>query len=1442
MEIAYSEDVGDAAVDDEAAAVELVARSHRVDLSSSGAHDLELGTPHGGLVFVAILKSDGTAVASRAVRATEGTYRYAVSNDDVDLLIEAENADLAKPAVVTTVRNAQLVPIGDARPDFKRSTFGILTLNKGDEALLSADGRLGAFGFTAGRTSAVELDASAATRLADLTWRPTAIGIDGRFTAAFDQAIKGRGGATVQSLGWVWWLNGDRSALGFVADDVSLADRAPRIIALPAMQPRPGAPPSEAKDDCGCGDGKNMSLDVTEAELVNNPGVYTEVPGAFCKPFSNPERIVGEKSFAVVARVETPDISPVPSGKLRSQHLLDLEPAGPADVKPTRSGGFVVVAPPSKEQLLGALMMKKRAVVRHKESADTVKETKAMPSGRTTMSADQPLQWEDDMAQYQAVTVAKGHILEFRVRTRSNGYSLGNVASTLTLAPRQTKRIQKVEFERAERARRDERTQQADSVSDEVTRERDYHDTVSAYLSEWANGSSSSSMAGAAGGIGFCIPPVIGGVGGGASTAWSESSQSGERNTGASEQQRLRDSIRRHGDALRRLQSTVVSEVTQQETVTGTTEVLRNPNYGHSLTVIYYQILRHLKVSTEFAGVRECLFVPFAIKPFTLQRAYRWREAIGKYLRAPRFRKGVKHLRDAITGFADSGIPPGPRSDQRLAYLRGSIFINLGIERPKDEDDKFSAAAWAGLSPFLGSPALGIWNRLAARAADQRDTAFQREHAPTAAAKWLNDLELVGNGGTVQADFTMASRYAFNQTVRVDFTVPASSADDFTRGLLTEVVVRSRTPLPPGSVANVKRMTLRYGTRFHERTISSEAGLDDLVVPETGEVDTRGAVMSFPLDAWDTVDERNEITHAVNELVEHLNEHVEFYHKAIWWSMDRDRLMMMLDGFYVPGSNNQSIASVVDREPVAIIGNSLVYRVGAGAFLGHGQITTPAELYAQYAGREPAQDPLYISLPTEGLYAQTIMDPCLALEEHQGSVDWVLNDPDPELGTIDPSLMMSRRADVSSTLTPSQMPATIINLQNAPDAPAPTGLGAALTAVGNGNAFRDMAGLAGTQANAASAMQTAASLATNFGNQAAALQMAEMAKNKQATEDVNKRLASVNKAKELGLIGEEDALAHANRILADTHSRDANTVAPHSSDAINSAIEMAKDLPGSTIEATTADGTARVIIGQPDALGKKSVSKLVIYDKSMEKDHVDALIASSYHGAERKAVSSFKNLQEVLSKYAEVETLVIFTHSTPGSLLLGDTAPTVSDQQAFFTGSGVRVTKEVRFEGCSIMKNPTDTSRIVSGITAKGVRVTGYTMFSVFHSAKIEVEKKGRRTPAEYTAYLDKVGEEVNKFIGGKEEYLVPGSRTIEEIKSKPGTHTLTLRWFRDEYTEEPLPDDASARRRIFPLSAVTPRTIATPAEAVKAQEDYAQPVHMPEQAIVTDVSAVAGE
>jgi hypothetical protein len=1156
------EDVGDKAHPD------LVPRTERLELSAEQpAATASFAALAGGVVTLSLLASDGSEASSRVLKVANGRADYAIGAADVRRLADA---DVPPPAdgPRAAVRTAQLVAIGSVAPDFAAAHLAVAQV--GSE-VFAQGGPLAGSGLAADRLAAIDASPDLVAALAALAWTPTHIGVDGRFSATFDAA-----GA---NAGWLWWLSGKRALAGFVPDDFAAPRAGPLAIALPA--PLPGAPPPSAGADCAdCG--RDVPPTFTEAEVADNPGVYTEDPGAFCKPFSNPERVLSEKSFAVIARVQQPDIGAGGSGKVHGLHLLDFDPKVLDATLSTRRSGAASARGAVIDALAGT-----RLPVRHLPAAEQLEEIARLPSGRTTMSARQPLQWEDDVAQYQAATVALGHIIEFRVRSRSNGYSLGTVASTLTLAPRQTKRIQKVAFERIERAERRERTELTDQTNDSVVRERDYNDTVSAYLTEWASGSSSSGSAAAAGGIGFAVPPIIGGVGGGASKAWSQSEQEGGRNTTASELQRLRDSIRRHGDAQRRLDSTVVTEVSQSETVTGTTEIVRNPNYGHSLTIIYYQILRHLKVTTEFGGVRECLFVPFSIRPFTLQRAYRWREAIGRYVRSPRFAPALKSLRDVITDFQFSSLKPGPRAQQPLTFLQGSLYLTLGIARPEDSDGKFDAAKWLPLSPFLGTPALGIWSLLAGLTEAQRDAAFQRDHAPAIAARWANTIRVRASGADVSADTTLASRYGFNQTVRVDFTVPADRAASLNRALLATVHAVAGAKLPPGSTANLTRVVLRYGTASFERTIEGRATVGDLVDPETGVPDPDGAQQNLPTDAWDAVDEQQQLRAAAAELVEHLNEHLEWYHKAIWWCMDRDRLFMMLDGFYVPGTDRVSIASVVDREPVAIIGNCLVYPVGAASYIGYGKVDTPARLHDLYAQKAPVADPILLSLPTDGLYAQTIMDECLGLEEHGGSTDWVLGDKDPELGTLDPSLLGSRRSDPTVGVTPTDFPGTIINLQNAPEAPAPSGLAGALSAVTNAGAFRDMAGLAGTQANAAAALTTAAGLATTFGNQAAAIKLAEIAKAGQATQNANPQLAAIKNAQDKGLVSAAEAGAHANGVLAEMYGKGA-TGAPGEEAGLEAAVAAGR---GVKTARSDGDGLRTVEIAPASFAGSSETAE-----------------------------------------------------------------------------------------------------------------------------------------------------------------------------------------------------------------------------------------------------------
>ena len=1100
----------------------------------------------------AFLAGNGSTRLKKTVSAGTGNS-LSVSLSAADVAIVAAADPQPAPSPPQAYRQAYFVAVSDTPVAFDASKLQIAPVQVGAGGWT----RLGldkVFHADVPRTTSVPWLPDFLSLTSSVTWTEFHVGVDGQFT--FSVPAK-------SSDAWMWWLSGPSPAIGIVLDDLSVPRVVRKAVALP---PAVSVPATDTEPT-------RVPPVFTETEVANNPNVYTEDPGSFCQPFKNPERVLGERSFFVIFRAEQPVISAEASVKKDPLGVLTstvsppiraMEALSPAATP--RRGRAVdrnVAAAASAASVVtsGALIAgsKESSFVRHTLPSAYLDVLGSFDRGRTEMDAAHPVQWESDTSRYQATTVARGHIIEIRMRWRSNGYSLGTVAKSLTLAPRQARRIEKIEWRRSELSRRQESTQLADQVSDSVNQERAYDDSVSANLSEWERGKSSSTMASFAGGMGFVYAGFIAGGGHGASYASSSSSQEGGRATSASEEQRVRDSVRRYGDSLRKLDSLVVNEVSQEESVTGTTEVVRNANYGHSLTVIYYQILRHLKIETGVAGVRECLFVPFAISPFTVARAYRWRESIRNALRDAQYADAIKYLKDVLTNFTTSNVPAGRRSDQPVRFIHGSVFIRMAIDRPRNKDDgSFDVTSWLPLQPFLLTPALGIFSMLHAVDEAQRDALFQRQHAPGIAANWVNTLLMNVGSAHVPADFTLATRYQFNGTVRVDFTAVIPASTLITRETLTSIQFTATKPLPPGSVANLESLSFTYQTDHFQRTVATSEGAEDLILPETGVVDGAGAVLSSIPDEWERQDVRAEMILAVQSLVEHLNEHVEYYHKAIWWSMDRDRLFMLIDGFYTPGTSQVSIASVVERDPIAIIGNAIVFRVSAGSFLGLGSIKTPADLYNYYVSKEAPTEPMLISLPTDGLYAQTVMDDCPALEEHYGNTDWVLNDPDLALGDIAPELLASRRAEPQGT-TPTQLPQTLINLQNAPALPAPSGLAGALSAVSNPNAFRDMAGLAGTQANAATAFQTAADLAKNFGNQAAALKLAELAKDAHSTQTADQKLATVQRAVDKNLVPAQEAQQHASKILDGLHAT--TPTPPHQDPVMSRAVFAASGSP-----------------------------------------------------------------------------------------------------------------------------------------------------------------------------------------------------------------------------------------------------------------------------------------
>jgi hypothetical protein len=315
------------------------------------------------------------------------------------------------------------------------------------------------------------LDHPIPPKLQELDWSFARVAVDGSFTARFPAPPKDDWNV------WVWLLSGNSlkmPILGVVAETLTETTGRVRSVFLPPILHKHDRE-VELDDDesaqlaagCHCGDMKRIPATVSEAELATNPQVYTEDPGAFCKPFSNPARVVSERSFFSVVRTEQPVISAEASIKLREPAQLDFDPpeemlrgingeaqnwdgtpvvmlssTAASTIRPALDPRFSRESRSStiNGSILRASIRSGISVVKDDLPSELVDEISGLDRGRMELEASFPVQWDSESLRYQATTVARGHILEFRIRTRSNGYSLGGVAKTLTLAPRQTKR------------------------------------------------------------------------------------------------------------------------------------------------------------------------------------------------------------------------------------------------------------------------------------------------------------------------------------------------------------------------------------------------------------------------------------------------------------------------------------------------------------------------------------------------------------------------------------------------------------------------------------------------------------------------------------------------------------------------------------------------------------------------------------------------------------------------------------------------------------------------------------------------------------------------------------------------------------------------------------------------------------------------------------------
>jgi hypothetical protein len=208
--------------------------------------------------------------------------------------------------------------------------------------------------------------------------------------------------------------------------------------------------------------------------------------------------------------------------------------------------------------------------------------------------------------------------------------------------------------------------------------------------------------------------------------------------------------------------------------------------------------------------------------------------------------------------------------------------------------------------------------------------------------------------------------------------------------------------------------------------------------------------------------------------------------------MSPERRFMLLDGVILPGSKGlgRSLASLVENDLIGIVGNSLVFPVAKGLNLdpNFGLSDSLTDYYMV-----AASDPISISVPTKGVYAEAMMGHCNSCEEKDESRFWRWEEsPIPDSPTeINPISTESRRAEPGNLQS---LPLTnpMISIQNAPGAPDPTGLAGTLNLLGKADTFRDITGLSENQRNALEALKASYEATKTFGQEAAKLEIQKM--------------------------------------------------------------------------------------------------------------------------------------------------------------------------------------------------------------------------------------------------------------------------------------------------------------------------------------------------------------
>jgi len=667
----------------------------------------------------------------------------------------------------------------------------------------------------------------------------------------------------------------------------------------------------------------------------------------------------------------------------------------------------------------------------------------------------------------------------------AQGITLGHMIHSLALAPGEATRIAVIDWSRRSRAATTESIDETERLNNSMDHSRAISEVQNAVAEEmqsgasmtsgWAHSESRAKNASASigGGVAGMVEGVTGvlGFGAGGSTTKQESDTQfgassaswsvGTRSVMAQMSQRVNDRTEQHASSVRNRRASAIREVSQSEHEEISTRVVANYNHMHALTVQYYEIVQVYRVMTELHSFKRVVFVPFQLLDFTKPNAdnvvSRFRAALLTSALTPRVRSLLRDPEGSIE--IRSGVRVEVAATASiLAEAVGNVGGMTSVAR-----EVFGTTGSVGVSTAPGGVLTapgGVVTPVPTQTAPVRRKVVR----PGPIAEIVpGDAKLV----SLSFEDLAIDRVRIDQdgvaAVDATFMVPANTGQiDFPHDIPLRRVIGISVATSDG-VEATGTMFVRYETGGRQFSFA---------VPTEVVLGTR--VQRIAYLSGDSADRRS-------ELLSHLHANRGYYTQAVLRNVDSASLVMLLSGISWLG---KPLADQIEPKPISVTGNYLV--LGAPAETddrsGLGDVEqTWGDLLRDREITFNQPDRRIIPIPTGGVFAEAVLGRSNSAEKLDITRFWNWQDSPiplqpPEIAPVN----AGTRKDVE-TLTPGQLGSPLLNIMTPSGLPDPAGLAAVLTALANGNMFRDQSGLAGTQSAAQAASEGTLNAATEAG-------------------------------------------------------------------------------------------------------------------------------------------------------------------------------------------------------------------------------------------------------------------------------------------------------------------------------------------------------------------------